>query len=349
MNRDVPLVAVTMGDPAGIGPEIAVKALSRDRLDAPCVALCIGDAEVMRRAIGIVGADCELRVIDDPADAIAARGLVQVLPIHRTQPGDLPLGRVSAAAGDAAFVAVLTAIELATAGRIDAVATGPLHKEALRLAGHAFPGHTEIFAHYTRTPRCTMMLVEGDFRVSHVSTHVSLRRACDAVKRRRVFDVIELTRDACLRFGIAQPRIGVAGLNPHAGDGGMFGDEEQTEIQPAIADAASMGWRVEGPFPPDTFFALGASGAFDACVAMHHDQGHIPLKMKGFRYDPATRGWGAVNGVNITLGLPIVRTSVDHGTAFDLAGTGRASEQSLLDAIRYAAQLSMTQTPVSQA
>jgi 4-hydroxythreonine-4-phosphate dehydrogenase len=249
------------------------------------------------------------------------------------------LGQVSPVGGQAAFDALRVAIAEALAGRIDAVVTCPLHKEALRQAGHHFPGHTEIFAHFTGTRDVSMILAEGNLRVVHVSTHVSLRDACDAVTRERVGKVIELAHDACLRLGIAQPRIGVAGLNPHAGDGGLFGFEERDAIIPAIQDATARGWQVFGPVPPDTFYAKAAGGAYDICVAMYHDQGHIPVKLLGFRYEVGTDSWSNVSGINVTLGLPIIRVSVDHGTAFDQAGKGTASEASLLNAIEYASRM----------
>src|SRR3954469_25306376 len=245
-------------------------------------------------------------------------------------------------AGHAAFEAVRVMIELARAGEIAATVTAPIHKEALIAAGHHFPGHTEIFAHFTGTSDFTMMLAAGDFRVVHVSTHVSLRQACDAVTRDRVLKVIELAHDACRRLGIERPRIGVAGLNPHASDGGLFGSEEREQIIPACEAARAKGIDVEGPQPPDTFFAKAVGGAYDICVAMYHDQGHIPLKCQGFKYDAKSRAWTSVNGINVSLGLPIIRTSVDHGTAFDQAGKGTASDASLLDAIEYAARLART-------
>jgi 4-hydroxythreonine-4-phosphate dehydrogenase len=231
-------------------------------------------------------------------------------------------------------------IELAQRGAIAATVTAPIHKEALVAAGHKFPGHTEIFAHFTGTSDFTMMLAAGPLRVVHVSTHVSLRQACDAVTRERVLKVIELAHDACRRLGIERPTVGVAGLNPHASDGGLFGDEERLHIIPACEAARATGIDVEGPQPPDTFFAKAVGGAYDICVAMYHDQGHIPVKCQGFKYDAKSRAWTSVNGINVSLGLPIIRTSVDHGTAFDQAGKGTASDASLLDAIEYAARLS---------
>jgi 4-hydroxythreonine-4-phosphate dehydrogenase len=246
-------------------------------------------------------------------------------------------GVVSAPAGEAAFQSVRKAIDLAMNGFVDATVTGPINKESLNKAGHAFSGHTEIFAHYTGTKDYSMMLAEGELRVVHVSTHVSLRRACELVTKERVLAVIKLAYAAMLDFGIEQPRVGVAGLNPHASDGGLFGTEERDEIAPAIEAARHLGIDAEGPVPPDTLYPKAAGGRYDIAVAMYHDQGHIPVKMAGFSWDKGKGGWKSVRGVNITLGLPIIRTSVDHGTAFDQAWKGTANEESMVEAIRYAA------------
>jgi 4-hydroxythreonine-4-phosphate dehydrogenase len=273
------------------------------------------------------------------ADARFEPDCIDVFDLHNVDLSKLELGKVSAMAGHAAFEAVREMIRLATSRQIDATVTAPIHKEALAAAGHNFPGHTEIFAHFTGTSDFTMMLAAGTLRVVHVSTHVSLRQACDAVTRQRVLKVIELAHDACRRLGIDRPKIGVAGLNPHASDGGLFGSEEREQIIPACEAARGKGIEVDGPQPPDTFFAKAVGGAYDICVAMHHDQGHIPVKCQGFKYDAKQRAWTSVNGINVSLGLPIIRTSVDHGTAFDQAGKGTASDASLLDAIEYAARL----------
>jgi 4-hydroxythreonine-4-phosphate dehydrogenase len=225
-------------------------------------------------------------------------------------------------------------------GEIDATVTGPLNKEAINLAGHHFSGHTEIYAHFTDTSDYTMMLADNDLRVVHVSTHVSLREACDRVKKDRVLKVIRLAHDACRRIGIGEPRVGVAGLNPHAGENGLFGREEIDEIAPAVREAVAAGINAEGPIPPDSIFSKAKGGWYDIVVAMYHDQGHIPLKLSGFRWNEETGRWDT-NGVNITLGLPIIRTSVDHGTAFDKAGCNEASEASLVSSIEYGVRLVM--------
>lgn len=328
-----------MGDPAGIGPEIIAKAFAH--APAPRRWLVIGDADVIRQAAGFAKMSLDVRPIQRVEDATFAQG-VDVLDLKNVKLDELRMGQVSAMAGNAAFEAIREAIELAKAGRVDAVVTAPINKEALHLAGYTqFPGHTEIFAHFTGTTDYTMMLAEGDLRVVHVSTHVSLRDACNRVSRERVLKVVRLADRACRQLGIERPRVGVAGLNPHAGDGGLFGDEERLHIIPAIDAARSEGIAVEGPLPADTFFAKAIGGGYDICVAMYHDQGHIPVKVKGFRFDASTQKWMSVSGINVTLGLPIIRTSVDHGTAFDQAGKGSASEISLLSAIEYATRLAI--------
>jgi 4-hydroxythreonine-4-phosphate dehydrogenase len=330
-----------MGDPAGIGPEIIASALAREQVHQLCRPLVIGDASVLQRATGYAGANLAVRPVSDVSHARFDRGTIDVYDLKNVDAERLQLGKVSPMAGHAAFEAVRVMIELANARKIAACVTAPIHKEALVAAGHHFPGHTEIFAHFTGTSDFTMMLAAGKLRVVHVSTHVSLRQACDAVTRQRVLKVIQLGHDACVRLGIARPKVGVAGLNPHASDGGLFGSEEREHIIPACDDARAAGIDVHGPQPPDTFFAKAVGGAYDVCVAMYHDQGHIPVKCKGFTYDAAAGKWTSVNGINVSLGLPIIRTSVDHGTAFDQAGKGTASDASLLDAIEYAAKLAL--------
>jgi 4-phospho-D-threonate 3-dehydrogenase / 4-phospho-D-erythronate 3-dehydrogenase len=340
--KNLPLIGITMGDPSGIGPEIAVKALEHPDLFERCRPVIIGDAGIIRRATGFVGSTAAVNAISDPANALSRVGLIDVYDLPNIPLHEAVIGKISAASGRAAFEAIKAAVELATAGKLQAIVTGPIHKEALCLAGHRFAGHTEILAALTDAPKVAMMLAEGNLRVVHVSTHVSLRQACDLVKRERVLAVIRLAHEACRQLGIDKPRVGVAGLNPHAGETGLFGDEERQEIEPAVRAAVAEGIDATGPFPPDTFFPRAMGGAFDVCVAMYHDQGHVPVKLAGFQYDAAAAGWSSVRGVNITLGLPIVRTSVDHGTAFDQAGAGRASEDSLIDAIDYAIRLAKT-------
>ena len=339
MSDARPILGISMGDPAGIGPEIIAAALSKPAVRSLCRPVVIGDPGIMRRATAFARTQQPIHPITSVAAARFDEDTIDVYDIRLPGLSGLPIGKVTAPAGEAAFRSVVTMIELAMARHIDATVTAPIHKEALNAAGHRFPGHTEIFAHYTGTRDFTMMLACGKFRVVHVSTHVSLRQACDAVTKARVLAVIQLAHDACRKLGIAAPKIGVAGLNPHASDGGLFGTEEREHILPAIDAARALGMHVEGSQPADTFFPKAAAGAYDVAVAMYHDQGHIPMKLKGFSFDADTNRWMDVRGINVSLGMPIIRTSVDHGTAFDQAGKGTASDASLIDAIEYAAKL----------
>lgn len=339
MTVELPIIGITMGDPSGIGPEIGIKALNDAEIYHQCRPLFVGDPEVFKRAVDFVGADhVEIIPIKEVAEAKFLPGKIEVLDISENE-NAYPVGQVSAQSGDIAFKSIVKVIELALSGEIQATVTNPINKESINLAGHHFAGHTEIYAHYTNTPKYSMMLAHEDLRVVHVSTHVSLRQACDLVKKERVLDVIRLANEACKRIGISQPKVGVAGLNPHCGEGGLFGTEDQEEIVPAVELAKAEGIDVEGPIPPDTVFSKARGGWYDIVVAMYHDQGHIPLKLIGFVYNKAAGRWDDVSGVNITLGLPIIRVSVDHGTAFDTAGKGTASAASLENAIDYAIRL----------
>lgn len=333
------ILGITMGDPAGIGPEIAVKALSHSDVYEGCRPLIIGDAAVIAKAARIIDPTVRIRPVSQIGEAIFEYGSIDVLDLKNADIDKLEYGKLSAIAGNAAYEAVKKAIELAMDKKIDATVTCPINKEAINMAGHHFSGHTEIYAHLTKTKDYSMMLADGNLRVVHVSTHVALREACDAVKKERVMKVIKLAYEASRMIGIREPKIGVAGLNPHAGENGLFGREEIEEIIPAIRQAVMQGIAAEGPIPPDSIFSRAIAGAYDIVVAMYHDQGHIPLKVKGFSWNEKTGRWDMGNGVNITLGLPIIRTSVDHGTAFDRAGLGVASESSLLSAIDYAIKL----------
>lgn len=335
-----PILGITMGDPASIGPEITVKALSDPAIYEKCSPIIIGDAAVMEAAAGIVGKDVKINAVSDVKEAKFEFGTIDVYDMKLVDMDKLERGVVSAMAGNAAFQYVKKVIELAMNHEVDATVTNALNKEAMNLAGHHYSGHTEIYAEYTGTKKYTMMLAHENLRVVHVSTHVSLREACDRVKKDRVLEVIRIADQACKELGIKEPKIGVAGLNPHSGENGMFGREEIEEITPAIEAAKGEGIIVDGPVPPDTVFSKARGGWYDIVVAMYHDQGHIPLKVVGFVYNQAEQKWDAVAGVNITLGLPIIRASVDHGTAFDQAGKGVANELSLINAMDYAIRMS---------
>ncbi len=223
---------------------------------------------------------------------------------------------------------------------MDAIVTAPLHKEALNLAGHHYAGHTEILAEETKTKEFSLMLIAGRFRVTHVTCHVALSQVSPLLTEERITSVIQLFDQALMRMDGKQPRIAVCAFNPHSGEAGLFGDEEIHAIRPAVQQCSSEGIDVQGPLPSDSIYPQLIGGRYDGVVAMYHDQGHIPFKLSNFHYDPEKQEWSTVTGVNVTLGLPIIRTSVDHGTAFDLAGTGKASDQSLLDAIGVALRLS---------
>ena len=332
------VIAITMGDPAGIGPEITAKALANSELRAMARFLVIGDRRIAERAVAVTGVDLEVVPVPDAAATGDDPGVLYLHDLDNVDHKSFEYGRLSGMCGQAAFESIDAAISLAMDRLVDATVTAPINKEALRLAGIPFAGHTEIYADKTGTDDYAMMLVHDSLRVAHVSTHVSLREACDRVSRDRVGRVIHLAHAAVRDFGVRNPRIAVAGLNPHAGENGLFGREEIEQIAPAIQAARAEGLDVVGPLPPDTLFPMAAAGDYDCVVVMYHDQGHIPLKLLGFTYDKSA-GFTEVKGVNITLGLPIIRTSVDHGTAFDKAGTGSASEASMAQAIRYATRL----------
>jgi len=323
-----PIVAVTMGDPAGIGPEITAKALSGPELFELCRPLVIGDRRAIERAAAWVNSTARIRGIADVGQAGFAPGTIDVLDLANV-PEDLPVGRLDARAGQAAYDYVKTAVELAMTGAVHAIATAPINKEALKLAGCKHPGHTEILGELSGSKQFAMMLSTKALKVIHVTTHVALRKACDLITKERVLTTILLARDALVQMGISRPRIAVAGLNPHAGESGMFGDEEINHIAPAVEAARALGIDASGPVPPDTvFYRTIRGGEFDMVVVMYHDQGHIPIKVLGFE-----------SGVNVTVGLPFIRTSVDHGTAFDKAGKGTADSASMVEAVRLAAQM----------
>ncbi len=329
-----PVIGIAMGDPAGIGPEVIVKSLINKLVYERCNPIVVGDANIIRRAVSLLKLPVIVNAVSKVSDAKFTFGTVDVFDLNNFSE-DLVYGKVSARAGAAAFESVVKVIELAMDNQLDATVTAPINKEAIHLAGHHYSGHTEIYAHYTNTKKYAMLLVEENLRVIHVSTHVSLRQACDLVKKERILEVVQLLFEACQKFNIVNPRIGVAGLNPHSSDNGLFGWEEEKEIIPAIAEAKKMGYNVEGPVPADTMFSKAIGGQYDGCVAMYHDQGHIPFKVVGFKWNETKKRMD-VKGVNITLGLPIIRVSVDHGTAFEIAGLGIASEEAMSVSIDYA-------------
>lgn len=330
-----------MGDPAGIGPEIVVRALHHEEVYEQCRPLVTGDAAVMEKAIALLGLPMTVKSISNVGEAEFKYGQIDVFDLHCVDMSTFRFGEVQAQCGNAAFVSIRKAIDLAMANEVDGTVTAPLNKAALNMAGHHFDGHTEIYATFTNTKKYAMLLADEFLRVIHVSTHVPLRKACDLVKKPRIIEVTELISDACRQFGIETPRIGIAGLNPHSSDNGLFGDEEALEIAPAVEELKARGFLVEGPVPPDTLFAKAKCGQFDGCVAMYHDQGHIPFKVVGFNWNKETGKMESVKGVNITLGLPIIRVSVDHGTAFDVAGRGLASEDAMMLSIDYATKMAI--------
>ncbi len=325
-----PVVGVTMGDPAGIGPEIAAKVFAEGGLHGH--VLVVGDAGTMRRAISLIGADMSVHPIHDVSAARFEPETIDVLDVGGVPPG-LEYGFIDARAGAASFAFVERAIADAIAGRIDAIVTAPIHKEAWRAAGVSYPGHTELLAYRTEVRNFAMMLFNDELRVVLVSIHVPLRDAIGLVTRTNVLRTIRLADRAARELGVAAPRVAVAGLNPHAGEGGQFGREDLDIIAPAIAAARESGIDATGPWSPDTVFMQARAGKFDIVVAQYHDQGLIPVKYLGVD-----------NGVNVTVGLPFVRTSVDHGTAFDIAGKGIADHASLKIAIEHAVRMAVSRS-----
>jgi 4-phospho-D-threonate 3-dehydrogenase / 4-phospho-D-erythronate 3-dehydrogenase len=329
-------IALTMGDPAGVGPEIIVKALPAfaDRVKTGALELVlVGTRTCFAAAAEAMGLPLEA----PPLAAEAAAG-IRLFEAARAEQAIAP-GVVSAEAGRLAYLAIKAAVELAMSRRVAAIATAPISKEALNMAGYHYAGHTELLAALTGARDSAMLLLHGDMRVSHVSTHVALSEAVKRLTPQRLRRVIELTLETLAVLGFTRPRLAVAALNPHAGEGGMFGREDLEITTPVVAELRERGVAIDGPVPGDTVFVKLRAQQYDAVIAMYHDQGHIPVKLLGFSVDPATGRWQALSGVNVTLGLPIVRTSVDHGTAFDIAGTGKANERSLIEAIDSAIEL----------
>ena len=330
MNKEIiKITGITMGDPSGIGPEIIIKSFSHNSVRENNIVI-IGDFGVMQAAFDLLKpSSFRLNRIGKVSESVFRNDILNILDLRLLKEGELQPGRVNALSGDAAFVSLKTAIELANRKEISTIATAPLNKEALHLAGHRYAGHTEILAELTGTKDYAMLLYDKKLSVIHVSTHISLLEAVTGLRKEKIKTVAMLADKAMKSLLGKSPRIAVAGLNPHAGENGLFGDEEIREIIPAIYDLKVRGLNVEGPVPPDTVFLQAVNGKYDVVVAMYHDQGHIPLKLLGFN-----------TGVNITVGLPFIRTSVDHGTAFEIAWQGKASEQSMVEAIKLAVKVS---------
>jgi 4-hydroxythreonine-4-phosphate dehydrogenase len=323
-----PTIAITMGDPAGIGPEVIMKALAQPYANEICNPLVVGDANRLRKAAAMVGVKLDVDSLTSAEQANFGATAVQCLDLKNV-PDDLPFGQMSPVAGDAAYRYIEKAVQVVQSGFAQAICTAPLSKEALHAAGHKYPGHTELLAHLTGTKEVSMMLVTPKLRVIHVTTHIGLIDAIRKIEPGLVERVITRGHDVLIKAGIANPKIGVCAINPHAGENGLFGQGEEAEkITPAVEACKAKGWDVQGPLPADTLFFLAGRGDYDMVVAMYHDQGHGPVKVLGLE-----------SGVNITVGLPMIRTSVDHGTAFDIAGKGIADERSLIEALRQASEL----------
>jgi 4-hydroxythreonine-4-phosphate dehydrogenase len=319
-----------MGDAAGVGPEIIDKALAKKEFYNIARPIVIGDASVIEDALKVAKVKVDINSVKDVSEAKYEHGTIEVIDLKNIRLSELKMGQVQAMAGEASVKYVEKAVEMALENKIDAIVTAPLNKEAMNLAGYDYAGHTEILAHLTKTKDYAMMLVAGHLRVIHVTTHVSMRDACELIKKDRVLTTIRLTNEVTKKMGVKAPKIAISGFNPHAGESGLFGNEEIKEITPAIESAKKNNMNVIGPMPPDTVFLRASRGEYDAVVAMYHDQGHIPVKMLGFE-----------SGINVTIGLPIIRTSVDHGTAYRRAGLrlGTGDPTSLEEAMKLAVQM----------
>ena len=341
-----PLMAITMGDAAGIGPEIISKTLSLDDVYEMCRPLVVGDVGAMGMGVEVASLDLTIRRVEDPSEALYSRGTIDVLSLENIDVNRLVMGKPQSMAGRASVEYVLKAAEMAMTGEVDAIVTAPLNKEAMNMAGYPYAGHTELLAELAQTEDYAMMLLAGSLRVVHVTTHVALKEVPYLITKERVLDKIRIAVGAARSLGVDKPRVAISGLNPHSGEGGLFGREEIEEIIPAITEAQGLGIAVDGPIPADTVFVKAAGGMYDVVVAMYHDQGHIPVKLQGFRYEEGSELMESVSGVNVTLGLPFIRTSVDHGTAYGKAGRkeGTANPQSLIDAIKVAVKMVETRS-----
>lgn len=339
MTHSLPVLGITMGDPAGVGPEITIKALAEAEVTSACRPVVIGDASIIAATIELLHSPLRLHPVARVADCTFAPNTVECLDLANVDARALPRAAVSAEAGRAAYAYIERAVRLCQSHEIDGIVTAPVNKEGLAAAGVPHSGHTEILASLSQTKDFAMLLMGKELRVIHVTTHVALRRVPDLVTTERVGRVIELAQQTMTFLGVARPKIAVCGLNPHAGEDGLFGDEEKTSIVPAIEAARAKGLDVYGPLPADTLFSRARGGEFDIVVAMYHDQGHVPVKTLGFNYDETTGTWTGLSGVNVTVGLPFLRVSVDHGTAFDRAWKGIANPESMLEAIDVAVRM----------
>lgn len=331
-----PILAVTLGDATGTGPELIAKAFREPSVRSLCRPVVVGDAASVRAAVAIAGVNSSVRTITALRDAVDDVALIDVFDLNNIDITHLARGAISAAAGRAAYESIKQAVALTLAGDAEAVVTSAINKAALHQAGFHYDGHTELLAELCGNPPVTMMLVADKLRVCHVSTHVSLREAISRVRADRIIEVLKLARDGLQILGIAEPRIAVAGLNPHAGEGGLFGEEELKIIGPAVGEARRSGLDASGPYAGDTVFFRTLQGEFDCAIAMYHDQGHVAAKMLGI--------W---QGVNVTLGLPIIRTSVEHGTDFQNAGKGTGDPRSLVQALKLAATMARTRRTIA--
>ena len=336
-----PTLAITLGDPAGIGPEIVAKVLANKETYRICNPVVVGDRHAMMMGIEVAGVSLEINIIESISGARNEYGVIDLIDLGNIDSKNVEMGKPRAMTGAASAQYVIYAADLALADKVDGIVTAPLNKEAMHLGGYHYPGHTELLAERSGTDEYAMMLVSGNLRVVHATTHVPFRDIIKHLTSERIGATIRIANNACTSLGIKHPRIAVAGLNPHSGDGGLFGDEEARIIQPAIDAARAEGLDVDGPVPPDTVFGKAAGGQYDIVVALYHDQGHIPVKLIGMKYDDETGQWGSVSGVNVTLGLSFIRTSVDHGTAYGKAGRreGTANPQSLMEAIELAVKM----------
>ena len=327
--KERPIIAITMGDAAGIGPEIIAKALALEQIYSICRPLVVGEGTIMQDAIKLADKPLKLRPVKTAGDLQGQFGTIDFLDLHNLDRNEVTIGKICTACGRAAVEYIVTAARLALEGEAKALVTAPINKEATRQAGHGEVGHLELLARITGVTEYAIMLVSGPLRVVHLTTHHALRQACEFVTKERVLARLKLIRDSFQQWGIKHPRIAVAALNPHAGEGGLMGSEETDEIVPAVEEARDLAIDARGPFPADSVFNRAIGGEFDVVLAMYHDQGHIAIKVYGFE-----------KSVSVALGLPMIRTSVDHGTAFDIAGQGIADPQSLEEAIKMAVSLS---------